>query len=464
MDAQRELVVVGAGPAGLMAALRAAEQGHRVTVLEATPAVGGMAGSIEVAGLRVDLGSHRLHPATDPRALGLLHRLLGDDLQLRPRRGRIRLGGRWIGFPLRAAELARRLPPPLAARLVLDTATRPLARRHDGDGSFESALLRRLGPTVTREFYAPYARKLYGVAPADLDVELADRRVSARSPLTVAAGALRPGRSASRGFYYPRRGFGQISEALAEAAVVAGAQIHLGCAVDRIDRAGHRVTVHAGGRAFPTDVVLSTMPLARLVAALHPPTDPAVHAAVDLVRTRAMVLAYLVLDQPRWTPFDAHYLPSDEVAVSRVSEPRNYRHNPEDPPDRTVLCAEVPCWPGDDLWCSGPDDLAARVVDDLRRSGLAIPTPAAVEVRRLPAVYPVYERATRQARATIDAFTRAGGPVVTLGRQGLGVPDNLHHVLAMGEAAAGVTAGRDPVDRAAWLRHLDDFATHVVQD
>ncbi|HEY6697682.1 MAG TPA: FAD-dependent oxidoreductase, partial [Acidimicrobiales bacterium] len=58
------IAVVGAGPAGLAAAWRTAAAGHQVVVVERAPAVGGMAGSFEVAGLRVDHGSHRLHPAT----------------------------------------------------------------------------------------------------------------------------------------------------------------------------------------------------------------------------------------------------------------------------------------------------------------------------------------------------------------------------------------------------------------
>src|SRR5215207_2632158 len=102
-----DLVVLGAGPAGLAAAWRAARSGRSVTVLERAPVIGGMAGSFEVAGVQVDHGSHRLHPATSPRLLADLTGLLGADLQRRPRNGRLRIGAQWVGFPLRASQLAR---------------------------------------------------------------------------------------------------------------------------------------------------------------------------------------------------------------------------------------------------------------------------------------------------------------------------------------------------------------------
>jgi len=92
--ADADIVVLGAGPAGLAAAWRVALAGHSVTVLDRAPVVGGMAASFDVAGQRVDHGSHRLHPATDPAVLAALRELLGDDLQERPRHGRLRLADR----------------------------------------------------------------------------------------------------------------------------------------------------------------------------------------------------------------------------------------------------------------------------------------------------------------------------------------------------------------------------------
>ena len=201
--AMSRLVVVGAGPAGLLAALDAARAGHDCIVHEAAPAVGGMSASFTVAGIRVDHGSHRLHPATAPELLGLLHRMLGDELQLRPRNGRIRLRDRWVAFPLRPGDLVRNLPPRFALGVARDLLGGPLRR---GGPTFVDQLRRRLGPTVTDDFYVPYARKLYGVDPGLLDAELANRRVSAPSTVAVARRALRRSGSPGRVFWYPALG------------------------------------------------------------------------------------------------------------------------------------------------------------------------------------------------------------------------------------------------------------------
>ena len=82
-----DVLVVGGGPCGLAAALGAARRGRSVRLLEASDHLGGMAASFEVAGQRVDHGSHRLHPSAPPPVRALLDELLGADLQERRRNG-----------------------------------------------------------------------------------------------------------------------------------------------------------------------------------------------------------------------------------------------------------------------------------------------------------------------------------------------------------------------------------------
>jgi protoporphyrinogen oxidase len=463
-ETSADLAVVGAGPAGLLAAWRAALTGRRVVVLERAPVVGGMAGSFEVAGLRVDHGSHRLHPSIAPELRQVLGSLLGDDLQVRPRAGRIRLADRWVAFPLRSGDLARRLPRRFAAHAALDAVTGPLRRRRDD--TFGEVVRAGLGPTVSREFYEPYVRKLWGVDAAELSGELARRRVSAASPGDVVRRLRRGADPSGRTFLYPRRGFGQICEALAEAVVDAGGEVRLGARVERLVRREHGTWEVRADGAEPLHVgrVWSTAPAAALVHAVRPGPPAAVLEAAGRLRHRGMVLVYLVVPRPRWTPFDAHYFPAEDLVFSRVSEPRNYRDSAEDPDDVTVLCAEVPATEGDRRWDATPEELGALVAGQLVAQGLPEPAHVAVEVRRLPRVYPQYRVGYDADLAEVERWVAHQPGLLTFGRQGLFVPDNTHHALAMGWAAAACLQRGGGFDEVGWARAREGFRTHVVED
>ena len=125
--------------------------------------------------------------------------------------------GRWVGFPLRPAELARTLPPAAVLRIGRDAATRPFTR--PDPTSYASLLVGKLGPELYGALYGPYAEKLWGLPGRGIDAEQARRRVGSGGVWGIAR-TLRPPGPAGQGrvFFYPRRGFGQIVDVLAEAA------------------------------------------------------------------------------------------------------------------------------------------------------------------------------------------------------------------------------------------------------
>src|SRR5205807_6795773 len=188
---------------------------------ERSKAVGGNAGSFLLDGVNVDYGSHRLHAACCEPVLNDIRAMLGDDLLVRPRHGRMSIRGRWIHFPLQPVNLLAHAPTGFLLSALRDAVMKNAraASNRNGDShgngaepTFASVLEKGLGRTICNDFYFPYARKIWGMDPGDLDAEQARRRVSASSRgklMRKVLRALPPGRNGGNGarFFYPRNGF-----------------------------------------------------------------------------------------------------------------------------------------------------------------------------------------------------------------------------------------------------------------
>jgi protoporphyrinogen oxidase len=467
------IAILGGGPAGLGAAWRLAKTSKAaVTLFEAGARLGGNAGSFDAEGVHCDFGSHRLHPASDPEILADIKSLLGDDLLLRPRHGRIRLKGSWIHFPLKPVDLATKLPPLFAASLFFDAATAKLRAPRVERETFGSVLLGGLGRAMCESFYFPYMKKLWGLGPDELAPTLAKRRVSGSSlpKLMRKIFASLPGlKSPTTGkFYYPRGGFGVISERIGEAAKSAGAHLELNSRVEGIevvDNEVRSVTVRRGEhmQRHGVDAVWSTLPLTVLVRAAGDAAPDTVKNAANAIRFRGMILVYIVLDTDQYTEFDAHYFPELSIPISRLSEPKNYSAASE-PKGRTILCAELPSDPGDPYWTMDDASLGAALYHWLGDCGL--PQQAKIIrsfTRRLPYAYPVYDRDYESNFKLLDDWLAGVKGLLTFGRQGLFAHDNTHHALAMAYGAADCLNG-GVFDADKWAQYRAEFLTHVVED
>lgn len=468
------VIVLGGGPAGVGAAFALARRNMITTLVEQRETVGGNSGSFDLEGLRVDYGSHRLHPASDVEVLALIRERLGADLLTRPRHGRIRLLGRWIHFPLRAGDLVLRTPRRFAAGVAMDLAAKLRPRRSDTvERNFAAVLRRGLGRTICEEFYFPYARKVWGLEPEEMSAVQALRRVSSGS-IGKMLKRLLPGGRAGGGastkgiFYYPRGGFGQISEALATGAREHGAEVALGAKVTRLvlGKREHTVEVDAvgGSRAITADHVWSTLPLPLLARVCEPAAPAPVIDAAHALRFRAMLLVYLVLEADRFSEYDAHYFPGADLRITRLSEPKNYA-NVVEPRRTTVLCAELPCQTEDAVWSMSNAELGDLVRSDLARAGIPVRhNVRRVEVRRLAHAYPLYPCGYESHFQTLDSWSESLPRVLSFGRQGLFAHDNTHHALFMALSAVRCLSDDGRFDETRWGRFRRIFETHVVED
>nr|WP_254446045.1 FAD-dependent oxidoreductase [Ruegeria sp. HKCCD7255] len=475
VEQKPKYTILGGGPAGLATAhLLARDTEAEIALIDRAPRLGGNAASFEIEGIITDYGSHRFHPAADPHVMNEVKSLLGDDLLLRPRHGRIRLGGRWIHFPLKLGNALKSLPLPFATSLIRDMVTGPLRRAPEGPATFSSVLLKGLGPTISENFYFPYVRKLWGLDPSALAVKLAERRVSGSSVSKIVMKMVRmlPGlRGETTGrFFYPRKGFGQICESMADSARRNGAEIRLEEGIERVERDGNTVTAvitkdKAGVETrHESSQVLSTIPLTALLKAMHPAPPPQIVAAAEAIRFRSMILIYMVLETGQFTEYDAHYFPEISIPISRMSETKNY-NNVTAPEGLTVLCAELPCDPTDPWWEMSDDELGAHFQQWLGSVDLPVNVPVRkVITRRLSHAYPVYDVDYADHFAVVDDWLESLDGLVNFGRQGLFAHDNTHHAFAMSFGIADCLGADGSFDQAKWTQYREKFSHHVVED
>ncbi|MGH2396608.1 MAG: FAD-dependent oxidoreductase, partial [bacterium] len=209
--------------------------------------------------------------------------------------------------------------------------------------------------------------------------------------------------------------------------------------------------------------IWSTLPVTMLIGCLEPKAPDELVEAARQIDYRAMILVYLVLEQDRFSEYDAHYFPEGDIPISRLSEPKNY--SGAGPPDRTVLCAELPCAPTDPEWHMPDGELGLLVCAALERA--AIPVRVSVKqviTRRLRQAYPIYRQGYDAHFDRIDRYLSNFGNLLTFGRQGLFAHDNTHHAIYMAYAATECLGADGRFDPDRWQEYRRIFETHVVED
>jgi squalene-associated FAD-dependent desaturase len=363
---QPDVVVVGAGWAGLTAALTLAEAGVRVLVLEASPHLGGRARRVDHGGVALDNGQHLLIGAYR-EALALLDRvhegappILRVPLELR------------VGDEMHVRAPAWRAPWHLAAALA---RARGLSWRERASAG---ALMLRL----RRRAYSTQAGQT-------VDALLHETRQPERlrrllwEPLCVAALNTETHRACARMFaavlrdtldreaadsdlVFPAADLGALfPDAAARKIAVLGGEVRTGCPVESVTREGHAYVVRAGGVTARADHVVWATDPARVGAPLR--SLPELASVVDTVAR---------LDHAPIVTVYLHYpsgisLPAPMIGATRGAGQWFF--------DRQALCGQRG-WLGAVISAAGPwrgidRDTLARTVAEEARAVLGIDEP-----------------------------------------------------------------------------------------
>jgi len=382
----------------------------------------------------------------------LWEQVLGDELLVRTRLSRIFWRGRFIDYPLRLADVVRKVGPVELARCSASYAL-ALARRGRRRGpheTFEEWVCDRFGRRLFELFFKSYTEKVWGVPTSEIRAEWAAQRIRTLSfSRVVRAALLGDGadvRSLIEQFHYPRLGPGQMWEAMAAEIVGAGGQLRLGARVSALELGGGRVVaVHAAGQRVAVSQVVSSLALRDVVALADPPPPPAVRAAAAGLRYRDFLTVALVVEGDDLFPDNWIYVHDPGVRVGRIQNFRAWSEAMVPDPARTCVGMEYFCFEGDDLWAAGDLDLVAGATRELEAIGLADGSRVVGGfVVRVAKAYPIYDADYDARVATIRGWLAGIANLQQIGRNGLHRYNNSDHSMltalrAVENACAGTS-------------------------
>ncbi|MGQ0831529.1 MAG: NAD(P)/FAD-dependent oxidoreductase [Microthrixaceae bacterium] len=439
-----DLVVIGAGPAGLTAAYELGKRGATATVLESDDVVGGISRTVLRDGYRFDIGGHRFFTKV-AEVEALWHEILPDeDFLVRPRSSRIYYRGKFFDYPIRPLNALRSLGLVEAIRCGLSFVWVRLRPPKD-QTTLEGYVVSNYGWRLYGHFFRTYSEKVWGVPPSQISAEWGAQRIKGMSLWTAVWEPLRARFAGHRArgaqvtsliaeFQYPKLGPGMMWERCHELVLEQGSTVALGSSVTRISHtAGRAVSVTSTGASgtttTPADHVISSMPFPALLRAMDPPPPAEVIAAADGLTFRDFLSVALVVpeDKVAWTD-NWIYIHAPEVKTMRVQNFGSWSpHLVKD--GRNVLGLEYTVQEGDEWWTASDDELIKKGTAELETLGLM--RGADVEagyVVRMPKAYPVYDELYRANVEVLKTWLAAHAPNVhPVGRNGMHKYNNQDH-------------------------------------
>ena len=458
-----KIVIVGAGITGLTVAERLSRSfGNRVIVIEKEKAVGGLAATLSNDGLSFDIGSHRLHPKSDPSAIHYLKQITQQPLLLRRRRGKLYLGGKFISYPPTISGLFKVYSTADIATSTVRYLKNLLFPAKLGPASFETAMIRTVGWDIYNKVYRDYARKLWGVDPARISVDAMHRRKT-----VVDFKSLGNAFKIRHYFLYPRKGIGELVSKLEERVIANGACLMRETRLKEACEDNGRIRLSLSGpqekdRSIAASLVVSTIPIDELYGLFF--SDERI-ARNDL-RWRGIRILYLIVKERLNDSGETFYFPSSEILFGRVSEIKKYSPFINPSLKETLLTIEVPVSPGEALWEMPEEELLKLCIADLIKAKLLEKNPKVIKhfSLKLEKVYPVYMVGWRESFFAM--YHRLAGirNVFTIGRGGLFLHCNIDHCIIQGLAMADSILGNTYRDRSAWERETARFFNFSARD
>lgn len=443
--AKAEVVILGAGPAGLTAAYELSRMGVQCIVLERDSTPGGLARTVDYKGYLFDLGGHRFYTKA-PLIERIWFDVLGEDFLSRPRLSRIYYRSKFFHYPLDPLDVIHGLGSFEVFRCALSYLKSHIAPEKP-ENNLAAWVSNRFGRRLFEMFFKSYTEKVWGVSCRDLSAEWAAQRIRGLSFSSLVMDALklrRNGRGKDaiktliREFHYPRRGPGMLWAKVQEIVEQRGSKVIFNAPVERILWEDGRIrAVEAGNRLFEGKHFISTLAIRDFVRVMDPAPPENLRDAAINFHYRDFITVGLIVRGANLFADNWIYIHEPAVHVGRIQNYSNWSPEMSPDPNTTSLGMEYFCFEGDRLWSMPDEDLLALARKELAMLGLVKSEDILDgKVVRVPKAYPVYDDSYRHGLNVVKQFLETAPNLQFAGRNGMHRYNNQDHSMLTALMAA----------------------------
>ena len=434
MYKKNKVIILGAGLLGLRIADLLSQKGYQVELVEANHTTGGIAGtfkqSFEGKDYYFDYGPHLFFEDFKDD----YQELIGDDLQYIAGNFAMIAEGKRLAYPLKITEMLKYLPLQVVISVGLEVIYNQFFKPNSKSDSLEEWMTTRFSRILFERFYAPYIQKCGGLPPSEVAVDWATERTHVtgnnlletiwrrfKTALSKRNEAPNLPSSDQITAYYPRKGAGEITDALTDRIHSRGGIIHLKSRVNKIaveDQSVNEVSINKENKEIKlrADHYISTIPLQVLIKSITPSVPLSLLDASNYLKHRHLILMYLIVEQPRILDCIEIFFADNEVIFKRIYEPKSLSDYMA-PPDKTSLCLEICCRETDNF---AEEELYEKAISNLSQAGIVTPDKVSnYSTERLPYSYPIYRKGFTKKADLLLKYIKQIDNLSTIGRQGL---------------------------------------------
>lgn len=444
---EKNVLILGAGPAGMAAAFELYKAGKFFTVIEKNESVGGLARTLKYGEFRTDIGPHRFF-SQNKYLYSLIEDLLKEKWIKVDRLTRFYIDGKFFHYPIILKEAILNVDPYKAFRImfdyVLERVKKVLIKKNCI--SFEDQVVSDFGRTLAELNMLNYTEKIWGLPCSAISSDWLRQRIRGLSVMTVIRNALIKMKNSPKTlvdqFYYPDCGIGLICEKMKEEILSKDTNsIQLNSYPIEVIHNDNKVieivcNINGVTRVEKPDFIISSIPIIELVKLLKPKAPLDILRSADNLKFRSHVSLFITLNKSSVFPDQWIYFPDKQIPFGRIMEPKNFSKKMS-PADKTSLLIEFFCWEGDEIWNTSKEQLFELSIEWLEKIRF-IKREEVIDifVHREKYAYPVYDLDYKENLGKVKNYLKRFSNLQLIGRSGSFRYNNLDHALEMGILSA----------------------------